>query len=329
MKKVLQYLLLVMVAAQGYCQELNLPVFTQYLADNDFVVSPTFAGIGDNFRIRANGLTQWVGIKNAPQNLALYTDIRIANRSGAGLSAYVDRNGNTRQNGFKLSFAHHLILDLTTQQYLSFGLSYNVNNFRIAIEDFNTTYENPTIDPRVTDDRSTTNHNFDVGALYRIGEFWLSANANNLLPKDEDIFTGFEPNALLNLQFYSGYIFKLSNYSEVEPSTFVQLFASDGRSSTDLNFKYRKYNGNDDFWWVGGSFRFLNDQGMIPLNLGPMVGLKKSFFYVSYAYQLTLNDLTTYNTGTHALTVGFDLFQSLSVCPCTKGKYRKGNKLYQ
>ena len=47
----------------GYGQELHLPVFTQYLADNAFVISPTYAGIGDNFRIRANGLTQWVGIK--------------------------------------------------------------------------------------------------------------------------------------------------------------------------------------------------------------------------------------------------------------------------
>ncbi|GAB5398532.1 MAG: type IX secretion system membrane protein PorP/SprF [Aureisphaera sp.] len=328
MKKLLQYLFFI-ILAQSYGQELNLPVFTQYLADNDFVVSPTFAGIGDNFRIRANGLTQWVGIKNAPQNMALYADIRMGNRSGAGLSAYADRNGNTRQQGVKFSFAHHLILDIKTDQYLSFGLSYNVNSFRIAIEDFNTTYENPTIDPRVTDDRSVTNHNFDVGALYRIGEFWLSANANNILPKDIDSFNGFEPNGLLNLQVYSGYIIKKSNYAEFEPSAYFQLFASDGRSSTDFNFKYRKYNGNNDFYWLGGSVRFLNDQFMSPLNIGPMAGLKKSVFYISYAYQITLNDLTTYNTGTHAITIGFDLLQSLSDCPCTKGRYRQGNKLYQ
>ena len=160
-----------MIVIQGHSQELNLPVFTQYLADNDFVVSPTFAGIGDNFRIRLNGLTQWVGIKHAPQNQALYADIRLGNRSGTGISAYNDRNGNTQQKGMKFSFAHHLILDYKSRQYLSFGISYNINHFRIAIEDFNTTYENPTIDPSVTDDRAITNHNFDVGALYRIGNF--------------------------------------------------------------------------------------------------------------------------------------------------------------
>ena len=57
MKKITLYILF-LVLAQGYGQELNLPVFTQYLADNDFVISPTYAGIGDNLKIRANGLTE-------------------------------------------------------------------------------------------------------------------------------------------------------------------------------------------------------------------------------------------------------------------------------
>ena len=165
----------------GYSQELNLPVFTQYLADNNFVVSPTFAGIGDNLKIRANGLTQWVGIKGAPDNQSIYGDVRIADRTGVGLSLYNDRNGNTIQTGAKFSFAHHLILDYYSRQYLSFGISYNINNFRIDINNFNTTYENPTIDPFVTDDRRTSNNNFDIGALYRFGGYWLSFNANNIL----------------------------------------------------------------------------------------------------------------------------------------------------
>ncbi|MDA9070316.1 type IX secretion system membrane protein PorP/SprF, partial [Arenitalea sp.] len=68
--------LLLMFITNSYSQELNLPVFTQYLADNDFVVSPTYAGIGDNLKIRANGLTQWVGIKGAPDNQSIYGDVR-------------------------------------------------------------------------------------------------------------------------------------------------------------------------------------------------------------------------------------------------------------
>ena len=116
MKKIIIYLLFFFINL-GIAQELNLPVFTQYLADNEFVVSPTYAGIGVNFRIRVNGLTQWVGIKDAPDNQALYADFRIANRSGLGISAFNDKNGNTRQKGIKFSFAHHLVLDYTSKQY--------------------------------------------------------------------------------------------------------------------------------------------------------------------------------------------------------------------
>ncbi|ULC58064.1 type IX secretion system membrane protein PorP/SprF [Flaviramulus sp. BrNp1-15] len=318
-KLILYFIFIVLV--KGYGQELNLPVFTQQLADNNFVVSPTYAGIGDNLKLRANGLTQWVGIKGAPDNQSVYGDFRIADRSGVGLSFYNDRNGNTIQTGAKFSFAHHLILDYYSKMYLSFGISYNINNFRIDIDNFNTTYENPTLDPFVTDDRRTTNHNFDIGALYRLKGFFLSLNLNNMLDKDFDgAARVFEPNLLLNYQVYSGYTFRGPKKSglEYEPSIFYQMFTSDKRSATDLNFKFRKFNRNEDYFWAGISYRFLNDQFLKPLNLGPMAGFKKSIFYFGYAYQVTINDLSGYNSGTHVITIGLDFLQGISNCPCTQ-----------
>ena len=327
MKNFTLYILL-LVFSFNYGQELNLPVFTQYLADNDFVISPTYAGIGDNFRIRANGLTQWVGIKNAPDNQALYADFRVSNRSGVGLSLYNDTNGFTRQKGAKFSFAHHLILDYTSKQYLSFGISYNINSFRIAIEDFQPTSDMPIIDPAITGDRSKTNHNFDVGFLYRYQDIYFSFNANNLLKKDIDPFTGIEPSDLLNFQVYSGIILSNANNRriEYEPSVFYQLFYSDKRSSTDINFKVRKFTGDENYFWIGGSYRFLNDQFFKPLNIGPMAGIMRNRLYFAYAYQFTINDLSGFNSGTHSITIGLDFLQGASNCPCTKGtswrKYR-------
>ena len=311
---------MLLVITKSYSQELNLPVFTQYLADNNFVVSPTFAGIGDNLKIRANGLTQWVGIKGAPDNQSLYADFRIADRSGIGLSLYNDRNGNTIQTGAKFSFAHHIILDYYTKQYLSFGISYNINNFKIDINNFNTTYENPTIDPFVTDDRRTSNNNFDVGILYRNKGFYFSFNANNILEKKVDEIRVAEPSLLLNYQIYSGYVFNAPGKSklEFEPSVYYQMFNSDRRSSTDLNIKVRKYNRNEDYYWAGISYRFLNDQFLKPLNIGPMVGFKKAIFYFGYAYQVTVNDLSGYNSGTHVITIGLDFLRGISNCPCTQ-----------
>jgi len=319
MRKLVKYLFII-VMGYGYGQELNLPVWTQYLADNNFVISSTYAGIGDNLKIRANGLTQWVGIKDAPDNQSIYGDFRIADRSGVGLSFYNDRNGNTIQTGAKFSFAHHLTIDYYTKQYLSFGISYNINNFKIDINNFNTTYETPIIDPYVTDNRSTTNNNFDIGALYRFKGFYFSFNVNNILSKKVDEIRVSEPSLLLNYQIYSGIVFRgiVNKKIEIEPSVFYQMFSSDKRSSTDLNFKIRKFTRNEDYYWAGISYRFLNDQFFKPLNIGPMVGFKKSKFYFAYAYQVTMNELSGFNSGTHVVTIGLDFLQGISNCPCTK-----------
>lgn len=319
MKKIIISFLLLAVTS-GYSQELNLPVFTQYLADNPFVVSPTFAGIGDNLRIRANGLTQWVGIKDAPDNQSLYADIRILDRSGVGISLYNDKNGYTKQTGAKVSFAHHLILDYYSKQYLSFGISYNINTFKIDIDQFRPTYENPLPDPGISDNRSISNNNFDVGALYRNKAFYFSFNASNILNKPIDKFDGVEPNLLRNYQIYTGYVFKgkENNRIEFEPSVYYQLFEGDKRSSTDLNFKFRQYNRYEDYYWIGVSYRFLNDQALKPLMIGPMVGFRRYDFYFGYSYQASLNQIGAYNSGTHVVTIGFDFLKSISNCPCTQ-----------
>lgn len=331
-QKLLIYVLLI-ASTIGYGQELNLPVYTQYLADNDFVVSPTFAGIGDYLKIRANGLTQWVGIKNAPDNQSVYADVRIADRSGLGLSFYNDSNGNTLQTGAKVSFAQHLILDVSSEQYLSLGISMNVNNFRLNIENFvgYNTDGTPFYPTNIEDDRRQSNLNFDVGALYRYKDLFFSLNINNILDKNIDNFGDIngqvvqvEPNLLLNYQIYTGYVFgkPVRNGLQYEPSIFYQMFTSDKRSSMDLNFKVKRFGRNDNYFFGGISYRFLVDQVLKPLNIGPMAGLSQDKFYFAYAYQITTNGLSGYNSGTHVITIGLNFLRGISNCPCTKTRVR-------
>lgn len=314
MKKITIYFFL-LAATYGYSQELNVPVATQYLADNPFIVSPSYAGIGDNFRINLNGYKQWVGVQDSPQSQALYADVRILEKSGVGLSLYNDSNGYTKQAGAKATFSHHIILGYYSKQYLSFGISYIFNSFKLDIA--NATPEVP--DPVITDNRSTVNNNFELGLLYRFGPFYASLNATNILQKNIDFTTTkLEPNLLTNYQLYTGYVFNIGNRAEIEPSAFYQLFQSDGRSSTDLNIKYRKFNRYEEYYWVGASYRFLNDQIGKPLGVGPIVGFQKGIFTMGYSYQVTLNGLASYNTGTHSLTIGLRFLQGVSNCPCTE-----------
>jgi len=307
-------ILFLLLAFFGRGQELTIPQLSQYIADNPFIMSPTYAGIGDHIKVRLNGLTQWVGIEDAPDTQTLAADARIGNRSGIGMLLYNDSNGETKQRGSRVSFAHHLTLDRYDDIFLSFGISYNFNQFRIDVENF--TDFNGQLP---TDDKSTTNHNFDIGVLYRYGKFYFSANASNLLNKDLTQFNPvFEPNTLRNYYAYTGYsIMKNKNSKlEIEPSVFFQWFESDGRSVTDLNAKFR-FHDFEDYYYVGLTYRFLNDQYGEPLYIAPIAGLKKSNFYFGYSYQVITNEILGYSTGTHVLTVGMDLFQGLGNCRCT------------
>ena len=296
-------------------QELNSPQLSQYLADNPFVLSPTYAGIGDHVKIRLNGLAQWVGIKDAPRTQSLAADMRLGEKSGIGLFLYNDSNGYTKQQGARISFAHHLTLNRYEDEFLSFGISYNFNQFRLDVEEF----IDAGFDPGVTDDRSTSNHNFDVGLLYRKNSFYFSVNASNVINKDVYIFDPiYEPNKLRNFYAYTGYRYKKSRNSnmEIEPSLLYKIFESDGRSEADLNLKFRWYDF-EDYYYAGVTYRFLNDQIGRPLYIAPLAGLKKSNFYFGYSYQIILNEILGYSTGTHVVTIGLDLFQGISNCRCT------------
>jgi len=301
-------------------QELTVPQLSQYLSDNPFLMSPSFAGIGNYVKVRMNGVTQWVGIKDAPDTQSLSADVRLGNRSGIGMVIYNDSNGETKQRGGKVSFAHHLTIDKYDDHYFSFALSFNLNQIRFDIENFDSGINTgPEGDFGITNDRSSSNPNFDVGVLYRRDGFYMSVNASNILNKEFEKFNPiYEPNILRNYNVYSGYKFRKNRRTdfEIEPSVFFQYFENDGRSITDLNTKFKWYDFLD-YYYAGITYRFLNDQLGSPLYVAPVIGLKKGDFYFGYSYQVIMNEILGYSKGTHVVTLGFDLFQGISNCSCT------------
>lgn len=317
MKKI-TLLICAFLANLAVAQEMALPAANQYLADSEFLIAPTFAGIGNHVRVRASGVSQWVGIKDAPDYQSLAGDMRLGDRSGLGLMLYNDKNGYTRQMGGKFSFSHHLTLDRHDNHFVSLGIAYLINSFKIDIDQF-TNAGRPASDLAVTDNRSNVNHNFEVGALYRYKKIFASLAVSNILNKDKDLFAINEPNRLRNYNLFAGYRYKRTPTSalEIEPSVFFQYFESDGRSSTDVNLKFRWFDF-EDYYWAGVTYRFLNDQIGAPLSVGPMVGFKKSIFYFAYGYQVMLNELSAYNSGTHMITIGVDFFQGIGGCNCTE-----------
>ncbi|WP_103069068.1 PorP/SprF family type IX secretion system membrane protein [Aquimarina sediminis] len=318
MKRYIVIVLSLFVSYFGNSQEFFAPVQNQYIADNPYLISSAYAGIGDCWQVRASGFEQWVSIEDSPGTQSLSLDGRISDRSGVGAILFNDQNGFTTQKGIQLSFAHHLTLSEYNNQYLSFGISYKFTQFGIDTSDFNNGDPDNPFNPGLAD-ISVNDSNFDISMLYRLGRFFLSANAVNLLQKQIDDFNPTEPSQIQNYYIYSGYTFyhRFSDI-EVEPSVLYQNFAGDGRSTTDLNLKVRKMH-RGDYYWAGISLRSLVDQDFKPLSVSPMIGIKKSNFYVAYGYQVNVNEVLEPTTaaGSHMITLGFDFGCRQSKCGCT------------
>lgn len=313
MKKLIKYILGFCLAYQASGQEQTLPIINQYIADNPFLLSAAYAGIGDCWQARFTGFEQWVGLSDAPSTQSLSIDGRIANRSGVGAVIFNDSNGFTEQKGVQLSFAHHVTLSEYRRQYLSFGISYKLQQFTIDSSNFNRMLSDSPVG-----DIQRTDNNFDVSILYRHQSFFISANAINLLNKDILDFNSLEPAQIQNYYVYSGFTFdNLIKEVQYEPSILYRRFSGDERSTLDVNFKIRKFY-RDSYFWAGISARGLIDQSFKPVSVAPLVGIKRQKFYFAYGYQINTNEsLALTAGGSHLVTIGIDFACKKSTCGCT------------
>jgi type IX secretion system PorP/SprF family membrane protein len=236
MKRIIVIVIL-FVWGWSHAQEFKLTPYTQYLAENPFIISPAYAGESEMNRLRLTSAFQWVGLQDAPNTQTLTYDTHILERSGVGGVLFLDKNGNTSQIGGQLTFAHHLTINTANEQYISFGLSYKFTQFKIDVSDF----DDPNNDPNIGADISTFNSNFDAAFLYKLQRFYFSFNAANILNKGVKVFDTSEPKKLRNYYIYTGYVFDLKEgLYELEPSLYFKYFDSDRRSTTDINIKGKK-----------------------------------------------------------------------------------------
>lgn len=310
MRKIFITLSILICSVKLVAQEVNLPQYISHMADNPFLISPSYAGIGTGLQIRLNGVSQWIGVDDAPDTQSLVVEARLADRFGGGITIFNDKNGFTSQKGVKLSLASHLTLSNFHDSFLSFGLSYNFVQFGIDTSENNS--------GEMVPNRSLTSSNFDVGMLYRYERFSISVNANNLLNKKIDNFETNEPESLRRFTLYTSYVLaRISNMVEIEPSIFVEYYEADKRSRTDMNVKVRK-GINDGYVWAGLSYTFLNDQFFVPNAIAPLIGIKKENLYMSYGFSVDLNKTQDFNYGTHMITLGFDYERRPSLARCTQ-----------
>lgn len=312
------YLLALLIVAQFSHSQEGLPVYSDYLSDNYYLLHPSMAGAANCAKLRLTARQQWLGQKDAPALQTLSFNGALGERSGGGIIVFNDKNGYHSQTGMKLTYAHHIMFsrDNVDLNQLSFGMS---AGFIQSNLDESTFYDNnPDFDPVVFGSiQKSTYFNVDIGASYNFLDFYVHATVKNALASDRKLYTGSEPVNLRRFILNAGYTFGDAEQILWEPSFMFQLVTLTQEKTVDFNIKAYK---DLDFGrlWGGISYRrsldgaqYVQGNGVAAQKLQyitPIVGINFKNYVFSYTYSHLLGTVKFDSGGFHQLTLGINLF---------------------
>ena len=103
------FLMLVATAPATVTAQYRMPIYSDYLTDNYYVLHPAMAGAHyEGMKIRTSFRTQWLEIANAPSMQTLNAHARIGDKSGFGGMLFNDKNGFQSRTGIQATYAHHI-----------------------------------------------------------------------------------------------------------------------------------------------------------------------------------------------------------------------------
>ena len=307
----------VLVTKQAYSQEI-LPVYSDYLSDNYFLLHPSMAGAANCAKLRLTGRQQWFGQQDAPALQTLSFNGSISDKDGMGVILINDKNGYHSQKGFRVAYAHHIMFsrdDIDLNQ-LSFGIN---AGFAQSQLDESTFYTNdPTYDPIVFGQIQKASYfNMDIGASYNFLDFYAHFTIKNALASDRKLYTDKEPVNLKRLVYNMGYTFGDSEGIMFEPSMMFQYVFQTKESIVDLNLKAYKQMDFGKLWAVASYRRSLDGAQYIEGNavadqklqyFTPILGVNYKNYMFSYTYSSLLGNIKFDNGGFHQFTLGVNLF---------------------
>ncbi len=298
-------LFLTLVFSVGMFSQETLPIYSDYLSDNVYLIHPSAAGVGNCGKIRVTGRNQWMGIEDAPSLLTLTAHQRIGNNVGVGLILFNDRNGYHSQQGVQGTFAYHIDLDMRENaNQLSFGLSFTAVNNSLDISDFDIS-EEPVFNEFLA---SSGYFNVDFGMSYHNKGFFSYITVKNIIENEKKMYNAnYEP---LNMRKYVGtlgYYFGEKKEFQFEPSVMAVYNEYDESKFIDVNLKAYKKISEGQFW-VAFSFRQgLNEESTQNIKyFTPIIGLNYRNFMFAFTYTKQTGDILFDDAGYNQISLGYN-----------------------
>lgn len=304
----------------------GLPIYTDYLTDNYYLIHPSMAGAANCSKVRLTARQQWFGQDDAPKLLTLNINGRIGETSsGIGGILYTDKNGYHSQSGAYFTYAHHLMFSRSEADLnmLSFGLSAGVIQYKLDA----TTFANEGFDPVFANGysvESNTNFNIDFGFSYQYLDYYAHGTVKNVL-KNAGVNKDIEITSNLRRYLLSvgGVFGTYGSTWSYEPSIMFQYRDATKEASIDFNAKVYK---QMDFGKIWGGLSYRNsfdgaeyiDSGAVNSQrlqqITPILGVNYNEFMFAYNYTHQTNSVVFTNGGFHQFTLGYNF-------ACKRKKY--------
>lgn len=308
------------IGLNSYGQE-TLPIYSDYLSDNVYLIHPSAAGVGNCGKIRLTARQQWAGVPNAPSLQTLSFHTKLGYNTGVGLVLFNDKNGFHSQKGLQATYAYHIDMSDYRFQQLSFGLSGTLVQNQ---SDQRTFFGDRSISRLI---ESSSYFNADFSMAYHIGGFSSYFTVKNLLLAAKNkLDNKLENLDLRNYLFSFGYYFGEDGPVQFEPSVLFQYKEGTGEKIADFNIKaYKKFN-KMQIWGALSYRRSFDNKSIQDLQyITPIVGVNFNRFMFSYTYSKQLGDLLFSENGLHQVTIGFNVFcrdeRRASACPNINGSF--------
>lgn len=314
--------IIVIFSSLNSFSQIGIPVYSDYLSDNYYLMHPSMAGVGNCDKIRLTARTQWLDQTDAPALQTLNYNGRLGDKSGVGIILFNDKNGYHSQKGTKLTYAHHLMFsrDEIDLNQLSFGMSASLSQSQLDETEWRQSGDfDPIVNGIIVQDASY--FNVDVGASYNYLDFYVHGTVQNIIESKRKIYSEFEGANLRKYLFSVGHVFGNRYKLLLEPSVMFQFVEQTKEKTLDINMKAYK---NFDFGrlWAALSYRTNldntgNSTGFAAQKLQyitPVLGVNYNKFMVAYAYSYLSGNVNFDTGGFHQITLGIDLF-------CKREKY--------
>ncbi len=267
------------------------PQFTQYMY-NTLGVNAAYAG--SRGHITATGLlrSQWVGLDGAPRSQTFTIDSPLSERVGLGLAIVNDELGPSQETYIDLNFSYTIPTSDTRK--LSFGIK---GGGRLLDIDFSRGNVQSSGDGLFQNNVSEFLPTVGVGVYWHSDRNYIGVSVPNLFTDQtyDDIQQTVAAERL-HLFIIGGIVKDLSSTIKFKPAFLLKSVVG-APIIVDLSANFMFY----EKLRLGLSYRWDDSvSGLAGFQLTPQLLL-------GYSYDYTTTELQRFNTGSHEITLRFDL----------------------